>query len=117
VKLFQIEEPEGAPLNAEGPGAAVGIALGAEAAVAVAVGGNAELLARLPMGAPVETLLALRGRAEKLLGRPVTHAVIAVDAAIDPAPAGLVLLRRVPAATGALEAALLAEDLGPAGLG
>ena len=114
MKLFQIEEPDGTPLVAEGPGAAVGIAFGPETvAVAIAVGGNAELLARLPPGPVEETLRNLRGQAEKVLARPVTHAVIASDAAVDPAPAGLVLLRLVPATVGALEAALLAEDLAP----
>jgi Hsp70 protein len=97
MKLFQIEEPDGAPGLAEGPGAAVGIdideALGG--AVAVAVGGNAEILPgldgerRLPApglrradgtwdGAALGALLLLlRGRAEKQLARPVTHAVVA----------------------------------------
>jgi hypothetical protein len=114
VKLFQIEEPDGTPLDAEGPGAAVGIALGeGVAAVAIAVGGNAELLARLPIGDPAAALLELRGQAEKVLARPVTHAVIAADAAVDPASAGLVLLRLVPATVGVLGAACLAEDLAP----
>jgi hypothetical protein len=114
LKLFQIEEPDGTPLEADGPGAAVGIALGhGVASVAIAVGGNAELLAQLPIGDPAETLLWLRGQAEKVLARPVTHAVIAADAAVDPAPAGLVLLRLVPAEVGALGAACLAEDLAP----
>jgi hypothetical protein len=114
LKLFQIEEPDGPPMEADGPGAAVGIGLGeGVATVAIAVGGNAELLAQLPLAEPGETLLALRGRAEKVLARPVTHAVIASDAAVDPAPAGLVLLRLVPATLGALGAACLAEDLAP----
>jgi hypothetical protein len=114
VKLFQIEEPDGTPLEAEGPGAAVGMALGdGVAAVAIAVGGNAELLARIPLGDVSETLMQLRGQAEKMLARPVTHAVIASDAAVDPGPAGLVLLRLVPGSVGALGAACLAEDLAP----
>jgi hypothetical protein len=114
VKLFQIEEPDGSPLEAEGPGTAVGVALGdGIAAVAIAVGGNAELLVKLPLGEPAETLTRLRGQAEKMLARPVTHAVIASDAAVDPAPAGLVLLRLVPGSVGALGAARLAEDLAP----
>jgi hypothetical protein len=114
LKLFQIEEPDGTPLEAEGPGAAVGIALAeGVASIAIAVGGNAELLARLPLADPAETLRQLRGQAEKMLARPVTHAVIASDAAIDPASAGLVLLRLVPADVGALGAACLAEDLAP----
>src|SRR5258708_23431607 len=92
VMLFQIEEPDGSPVDApDGPGAAVGIDLvAAHAAVAVAVGGNAEALdsrdgslgpstapLRDPAGrfdgaAVAAALLALRGRAERALGRPVT---------------------------------------------
>jgi Ethanolamine utilization protein EutJ (predicted chaperonin) len=103
MKLFQIEEPEGAPPRSDEPGAAVGIelSLAAGAAVAVAVGGNAEILpgadgaARLPMAtvrrgdgawdsfALGRVLLALRVRAEKALARPVTHAVIAAAATAD----------------------------------
>ena len=90
MKLFQIEEPDGSPLEPEGPGVAVGIELSAAkgAAVAVALGGNAELLPgadgarRLAMAEPGDAralLLALRERAEKALARPVTHAVIAAD--------------------------------------
>ena len=45
MKLFQIEEPDGSPLDAAGPGLAVGIAIGkGEGAVAYALGGNAEIL-------------------------------------------------------------------------
>jgi hypothetical protein len=103
--LFQIEEPDGSPLgDPEGPGVAVGVDLnGARATVAVAVGGNAEILPARdgapgpetsalcgPGGAFVPeavaaALLALRGRAERALGRPVTHAVIAVAARLDAA--------------------------------
>jgi hypothetical protein len=136
VKLFQIEEPEGSDEPLEGPGAAVGMALMARAgAVALAVGGNAEILARHEGPAsggdeagPTALLLALRGRAEKVLARPVTHAVIAGDGesvALRRAAeaAGLAVLRII--ATGeaaklapgadaadapALGAAILAED-------
>ena len=111
MKLFQIEEPDGSPLAGDGPGVAVGIELSAAkgAAVAVAVGGNAELLrgadggVRLAGAEPIALLLALRERAEKALARPVTHAVIALDAAeVDDkkqeiaahaAAAGLIVLR------------------------
>ena len=134
MKLFQIEEPDGSPLEAEGPGVAVGIELSLRkgAAVAVAVGGNAELLpardgtARLALLAPREAavlgalLLALRARAEKALARPVTHAVVASDVldaaarqALEAAAqsAGLVLLRVVaPAETAALAKAATAAD-------
>jgi hypothetical protein len=127
MKLFQIEEPDGPPLDAEGPGVAVGIELSPRkgAAVAVAVGGNAELLPgadgapRLALPLPGDQaalgalLLALRERAEKALARPVTHAVVASDAldaaarqALDAAAvtAGVVLLRVVPAAEAAARA-------------
>src|SRR5215813_3775234 len=102
--LFQIEEPDGSPLSAEGPGAAIGIDLtDAEARVAIAVGGNAELLRAGdgepgPATAPLRdakglflatptsaALLALRGIAERALARPVTHAVVAVAAPLDDA--------------------------------
>jgi hypothetical protein len=124
MKLFQIEEPDGSPLEADGPGMAVGIELSPAkgAAVAVAVGGNAELLAgadgaaRLALPAPGDAaalgalLLALRERAEKALARPVTHAVVASDAldsaarqALDAAAqtAGVALLRVVATAAAA----------------
>jgi Hsp70 protein len=127
MKLFQIEEPDGSPLEAEGPGVAVGIELspGKGAAIAVAVGGNAELLpgndgaARVALPAPGDAtalgpvLLALRERAEKALARPVTHAVVASDAlegaarrAVDAAAqmAGLTLMRVVATAAAAARA-------------
>ena len=45
MKLFQIEEPDGAPADPDAPGAAIGIDVGgAQAEVAVAVGGNAMML-------------------------------------------------------------------------
>lgn len=136
MKLFQIEEPEGAPLESDGPGAAVGIDLGpASAAVAIALGGNAEILPgadggrRLPCGDLTPTLLALRSRAEKQIARPVTHAVIAADgesAAIEAAArgAGLTILRLIKRAeaarlggsgedAAALGAALRAEEDAP----
>ncbi len=141
MKLFQIEEPDGAPVDSGAPGAAVGIDLAAGAArVAIAVGGNAELLpdgdgnrAIDAAGAlSVDLLLALRTRAERQLARPVTHAAIAADEA-DRATiasavsaAGLMLLRIVPRAEAAalaqgappeeaavLGVAMIAEDLAP----
>ncbi len=101
--LFQIEEPDGTPIDEAGrPGAAVGIDLaGARGAVAIAIGGNAEILAardgsegpettglRDASGAflpkpTIAALLALRTRAERALARPVTHAVIAIAAPLD----------------------------------
>ncbi len=92
MKLFQIEEPEGPPLDASGPGAAIGIALGAAgAAVACSVGGNAEILPDadgedlLQEPDLAALLLALRSRAEKQLARPVTHAVVAATPRDDAA--------------------------------
>ncbi len=140
MKLFQIEEPEGAPLSADGPGAAVGIDLAAaSAAVAIALGGNAEILPGADGDRRLTTngraldavLLALRERAEKQLARPVTHAVVATpdgrgSAALETAAkaAGFTVLRVVTqrAAAGddsgadaaALGAARMAEDLSPA---
>ena len=102
--LFQIEEPDGTPIGEpEGPGAAVGIDLTRpRGAVAIAIGGNAETLtARDGSEAPetnglretsgaflakptIAALLTLRGRAERALARPVTHAVIAITEPLDP---------------------------------
>ena len=154
MKLFQIEEPEGAPATADGPGAAVGMVLAPDGgAAAVAVGGNAEILPgrdgerRLVMAGAVTrdggvdmvvagaVLLGLRGRAEKQLTRPVTHAVIAVPRIADATPglideaartAGLTVLRLLDAAAAAalaqgapadeaaaLGAAIQAEDDAP----
>lgn len=109
--LFQIEEPDGSPLGEpEGPGVAIGVDLaGTRAMVAVAVGGNAEILPARDDAPAHETsglrgvdgefepeavaavLLALRGRAERALGRPVTHAVIAVAAPPDAAGRALLI--------------------------
>src|SRR5258708_25445353 len=60
--LFQIEEPDGAPLGEpEGAGVAIGIDLASpRAVVAVAVGGNAEILPARD-GAPGPETSALRG--------------------------------------------------------
>jgi Hsp70 protein len=117
MKLFQIEEPDGSPVDAaEGPGAAVGIdiAPGDVGRIAISVGGNGEILPdpdgvrslRVALGrTPAETatalLLGLRSRAEKQLARPVTHAVIAADAEEQSvlesaaAGAGLTVLRMI----------------------
>ena len=137
MKLFQIEEPEGSPMEAaDGPGAAVGIDLAG--AVAFAVGGNAEILrgreggeGDLPV-ALAERLGALKARAERSLARPVTHAVIAAEAADAALPAVaeaagiavLRLMRRADAAAlaagapateaAALGAAICAEEMAAA---
>jgi len=129
MKLFQIEEPEGPPLDPDAAGVAVGIDIGPAhvGRVAVAVGGNAEILPdadgsrtlvvvlereRVKANRMLTLLLGLRSRAEKQLARPVTHAVIAADkdaaTAIGDAAsaAGLTVLRFIERA----EAAALAED-------
>lgn len=131
MKLFQIEEPEGPPLDASGPGTAVGIAVNKEGgAVAIAVGGNAEILpgadgARFLAEKDLAALLlGLRARAEKQLAQPVTHAVIALPPieagplAVAAQAAGLTVLEALDPGTksiesAALEAAILAEDLAP----
>jgi hypothetical protein len=129
LKLFQIEEPDGPPDAEDGLGMAVGIALSRAhgASLAAAIGGNAELLVPPePDGldgasseAALTTLLGeLRSRAEKLLARPVTHALIRLDG-IDladsvvlraAAKADLALLGIRRGGT-AMEAAIEAEDL------
>ena len=144
MKLFQIEEPDGAPADPNASGAAVGIdASGNHAEVAFSVGGNALVLrdregferALLVPGNAAETtawqelLEGARVRAERVLARPVTHAVIALAVKPDrrtarcileaAEQAGLEVLRltgRTELAAGpipALAAARLAEDLAP----
>jgi hypothetical protein len=128
MKLFQIEEPDGSLLEAEGPGAAVGMHVTAgDGAVALALGGNAEILpgadgaARLAReGSLGELLLGLRARAEKNLARPVTHSVIVAEAGDAAAAsvlreaaaaAGLAVLRLLdPAAAAALARGASAGD-------
>jgi hypothetical protein len=132
MKLFQIEEPDGTPLESDGPGTAVGIELspGKGAAVAVAVGGNAALIhgadgtVRIAMPrlddakALAALLLQLRERTEKALARPVTHAVVVLEAgaaaraalAAATAAAGLALLRVMASEA----AAALARGANPA---
>ena len=104
MKLFQIEEPEGGPTDPSAPGAAIGIdASGADIEVAMSVGGNAVVLAdregfeqSLPVPAADGTvarwqqlLEGARLRAERALGRPVTHAVIVSCILRDTAAAAL----------------------------
>lgn len=141
MKLFQIEEPDGSPVDADAPGAAIGLDLsGGEAVVAFSIGGNAAILADRagfeqalpvpPVDAPIAVWQALfegaRLRGERNLGRPVTHAVVAAATSAAPlaprletaaAAAGLTLLRVIEPGGGhdaaALTAAMLAEDLAP----
>jgi hypothetical protein len=144
VKFFQIEEPDGSPSNPDAPGAAIGIdASGKLAEVGFAVGGNAVILADregferdIPVPGPDRPLAEWQAlfegaklRAERALGRPVTHAVLIFAAALDPALAAellraseaaeIELLRIVTAAVlgegdkPTEAAAILAEDMAP----
>jgi hypothetical protein len=144
VKLFQIEEPDGGPTDPSAPGAAIGIdAGGAEIEVAFSVGGNAIVLAdrdgferALPVPDAAageaqwqELFEAARVRAERVLARPVSHAVIVLGGLADAdlpvklreaaEAAGLTVLRLIRnaelsvGASAALTAAMLAEDLAP----
>jgi hypothetical protein len=91
MRLFQIEEPDGAPVDPSAPGAAIGIdATGVEAQVGFSVGGNAVVLSDregFERALPVPAIPNARAewqemfemakvRAERALARPVTHAVI-----------------------------------------
>ncbi len=137
MKLFQIEEPDGSPVDPDAPGVAIGIDIsGSEAEVAVAVGGNAVLLAdregfALDLAVPAPAAPAAdwqdlfegaRLRAERALAQPVTHAVLAVAAVPDAAlaahlatacaAAGLTLLRTLARdAIGLAEAPALAAAI------
>jgi hypothetical protein len=106
LKLFQIEEPDGSPVDPDAAGIAVGIDLtGAQANVAVAVGGNAALLQdregleldlTIPSaGATVQDWELLfegvRLRAERALAQPVTHAVAVLAARPEAATAALLM--------------------------
>ena len=140
MKLFQIEEPDGVPVDTDAPGVAVGIdiAPGGTGRIAIAVGGNAEILPdadgnrTLTLASLRDLLLALRSRAEKQLARPVTHAVIAAEqgdaAAVQEAAVGASIIvlsfaQRSEAAAlvrgaaadeaAVLGAAIRAEDLAP----
>lgn len=144
MKLFQIEEPDGGPTDPSVPGAAIGIdAGGAEVEVAFSIGGNPVVLAdregferalTVPDATAGETqwqelFEGTRIRAERALGRPVSHAVVVLGALADAdlsiklreaaEAAGLTVLRLIrkaelsAGASAALTAAILAEDLAP----
>jgi hypothetical protein len=141
MKLFQIEEPDGSPSDPDAPGAAIGIdASGELAEIAFAVGGNAVILTDregferdLPIpdaDGDWQTLFeGAKLRAERSLGRPVTHAVLALATAPDRAlagrlvvasdSAGLELMRMMTVSelpsgdTPAEAAAIMAEDMAP----
>ena len=125
MKLFQIEEPDGSPSDPDAPGAAIGI------------GGNAVRLedregfalelpvppADAPAGDWRSFFEAARLRAERALGRPVTHAVVATAAAnaarlAGAAEAAGITLLHVMGREGrgqppVFAAAVMAEDLAP----
>ena len=124
MKLFQIEEPDGSPSDPTGPGVAIGLdASGRFAEVAVAVGGNAALLTdregferALPVPGPegsAQDWQALfegaRLRAERALGRPVTHAVLVLAALPDAGLARTVLQAAAAADMTVLRLAALSE--------
>ena len=138
MKLFQIEEPDGSPSDSDAPGAAIGIdATAAQGEVAFAVGGNAVRLedregfvldlpvppADAPAGDWRTFFEGARLRAERALGRPVTHAVVATAAAnaarlAGAAEAAGITLLHVVAPEGSgqppiFAAAVMAEDLAP----
>ena len=143
MKLFQIEEPDGGPVDPAAGGAAIGVdASGAVVEVAFSVGGNAlvlvdregfEQVLRVPSRAAEQTewqavFEAARIRAERALARPVTHAVIVLAGVSDTETAlrvrsaaegaGFHVLRiaaaaELPDPTTVLAAAMLAEDLVP----
>ena len=128
MKLFQIEEPDGSPIDPDAPGAAIGIDLtGAYAEVALAVGGNAAILTdregfALDLAVPgleastedwQHLFEGARLRAERALAQPATHAVAALAVPAAPAiaerlgraaeAAGLTLLELITAAAAARE--------------
>jgi hypothetical protein len=133
VKLFQIEEPDGSPVDPDAPGVAIGIDIaGPDAEVAVAVGGNAVGLAdregfALDLAVPSPAAPAeedwrglfegARLRAERALAQPVTHAVLAVASVPDAAFAAL--LSTAAAAAGLTLLRIVAREAlraGPAAL-
>ena len=123
MKLFQIEEPDGSPVDSDAPGVAIGVDVtGAYAEVALSVGGNAAILTdregfALDLAVPgleastEDWQLLFEGarlRAERALAQPATHAVVALAVSAAPAiverlvhaaeAAGLRLLEVMPAA-------------------
>lgn len=128
MKLFQIEEPDGGPVDAAAAGAAIGIdASGIAVEVAFSVGGNALVLAdredfeqvlRVPSRAAEKTewqavFEAARTRAERALARPVTHALIVLADAPDAETT--VRIRDAAAGAGLEALQLVAATAWPAG--
>jgi hypothetical protein len=127
VKLFQIEEPDGGPIDPSAPGAAIGLDVsGAQAEVGFSVGGNALILGDrdgFEQGVPVpgataeeaewqELFEAARTRAERALARPVTHAVIVFTKPPDAATADRLHKAAALAGLQVLRLAATAELLG-----
>ena len=139
MKLFQIEEPDGSPTDPDTPGVAIGIDVsGPQAEVAVAMGGNPVVLSdrdgfeldltvpslKSPLPEWQSLFEGARLRAERMLARPVTHAVVVARedsagcAQGGAAEARLTLLRivgpdKIHGEGRALTAAVLAEELAP----
>jgi len=103
VKLFQIEEPDGGPVDPSAPGAAIGLdASGIQVEVGFSVGSNSVILGDregfekvVPVpGATADQaewhgmFEAARTRAERALSRPVTHAVVVFTKAPEADMAG-----------------------------
>jgi hypothetical protein len=117
VKLFQIEEPDGGPVDPRASGAAVGIdAAGARAEVGFSVGGNALVLDdrdgferalvvpgdSAGMAAWQEFFEGARLRAERALARPVSDAVIVLAAPPDGRTAASIMEAAAGAGLGVL---------------
>jgi len=141
MKLFQIEEPDGLPVDPAAPGASIGIdASGQVTEVAFSIGGNAVMLRDRdgfervlavpePDGDWQGLFEGARLRAERTLARPVTHAVVVLATEPDASlvakllhaaeAAGLTVLHFTTAdevlseEPAAETAATLAEDIAP----
>jgi hypothetical protein len=129
VKLFQIEEPDGGPVDPNISGVAVGIDVsGTRAEVAFSVGGNAlalddregfEQVLAVPgnstrTAAWRELFERTRMRAERALARPVSDAVIVL--AVPPDGRTTAYLMEAAAGAGLGVLRLLGRDELPAGL-
>jgi hypothetical protein len=129
VKLFQIEEPDGGPVDPNTSGAAVGIDVsGTCAEVAFSVGGNALVLDdregfeqelvvpenSAESAAWQELFEGARMRAERALARPVSDAVIVLAPPPDDRTAAFITKAAADAGLGVLR--LVGRGDLPAGL-
>ena len=120
MKLFQIEEPHGGPVDPSASGAAIGIDAGGTCAeVAFSVGGNAlvlddregfEQVLAVPgklagTAAWQEFFEGARMRAERALARPVSDAVIVLAAPPDGRTAAFIAEAAAGAGLGVLRLA------------